>query len=192
MYLVDQAGNGSAALKTAAERLVARGTDEDSALRIDIDNEKAESFGVALSAVNGMLSMIFAGSEVNDFVLGSSLRPVIVQAAPEHRMQPEDIVKGYAINADEEMVPFASFMTTSWEPVAPTLQRYGGPSALEISGSAGEGESSGARVRGRRWTRWRRWRRISMAAKAQPGPGSAIRSVSRATRPRGSTRSGRW
>ncbi len=157
MYLVDQAGNGSAALKTAAERLVAaarqnpgvsnvyaRGTDEDSALRIDIDNEKAESFGVSLSAVNGMLSVIFAGSEVNDFVLGSSLRPVIVQAAPEHRMQPEDIVKWYAINADEEMVPFASFMTTSWEQVAPTLQRYGGTLALQISGWAGEGESSGA------------------------------------------------
>ncbi len=157
MYLVDQADNGSDALKTAAERLVAaarqnpgvsnvdaRGTDEDSALRIDIDNEKAESFGVSLSAVNGMLSVIFAGSEVNDFVLGSSLRPVIVRAAPEHRMQPEDIVKGYAINADDEEVPFASFMTTSWEPVAPTLQRYGGTSALEISGSAAEGVSSGA------------------------------------------------
>jgi multidrug efflux pump len=157
MYLVDQAGNGSAALKTAAEQLVAaarqnpgvsnvdaRGTDEDSALRIDIDNEKAESFGVSLSAVNSMLSVIFAGSEVNDFVLGSSLRPVNVQAASEHRMQPEDIVKGYAINADDEEVPFASFMTTSWEPVAPTLQRYGGTSALQISRSAGEGVSSGA------------------------------------------------
>ncbi|SDF29266.1 AcrB/AcrD/AcrF family protein [Salipiger thiooxidans] len=157
MYLVDQAGNGSATLKTAAEQLVAaarqnpgvsnvdaRGTDEDSALRIDIDNEEAEIFGVSLSAVNSMLSVIFAGSEVNDFVLGSLLRPVIVQAAPEHRMQPEDIVKWNAINADDEVVPFASFMTTSWEPVAPTLQRRGGTSALEISGSAGEGVSSGA------------------------------------------------
>lgn len=153
--VIDQAGNGSDALKTAAEQLVAtarqnpgvsninaRGTDEDSALRIDID--KAESFGVSLSAVNSILSVIFAGSEVNDFVLGSSLRPVIVQAAPEHRMQPEDIVKWNAINADDEVVHFASFMTTSWEPVAPTLQRYGGTSALEISGSAGEGVSSGA------------------------------------------------
>lgn len=124
--VVDQAGNGSDALKTAAEQLVAaarqnpgvsnvdaRGTDGDSALRIDIYNEKAESFGVSLSAVNSTLSVIFAGSEDNDFVLGSSLRPVIVQAAPEHRMQPEDIVKWYAINADDEVVPFASFMTTS-------------------------------------------------------------------------------
>ncbi len=157
MYLIDQAGNGAEALKTAAEQLVAlgaenalvtnvdaRGTEEDSALRINIDQEKAESFGVSLSAVNSMLSVIFAGSDVNDFVLGASLRPVIVQAAPEHRMQPEDIMKWYAINASGEMVPFSAFMTTDWEPVAPSLQRYGGTAALEISGSAANGVSSGA------------------------------------------------
>ncbi|EEX16742.1 acriflavine resistance protein F [Citreicella sp. SE45] len=151
MYLVDQAGNGSDALKTAAEQLVAtarqnpgvsnvdaRGTDEDSALRIDIDKEKAESLGVSLSAVNSTLSVIFAGSEVNDFLLGSSLRPVIVQAAPEHRMQPEDIVKWYAINADDEVVPFASFMTTSWEP---------GPRRCNATAAPRRSRSRGRRAR---------------------------------------------
>ncbi|MBK1635404.1 efflux RND transporter permease subunit [Rhodovulum adriaticum] len=156
MYLVDQGGTGADALKAAAEDLVARaaqnalvtnvdarGTDEDSALRIDIDTEKAESLGVSLSGVNQMLSIIFAGAEVNDFVLGSSLRPVIVQADAPYRMQPEDILKWYAVNSGGEAVPFASFMTTAWEPVAPSLQRYGATSALEVSGSAGAGVSSG-------------------------------------------------
>lgn len=90
-----------------------------------------------------MLSVIFGGSEVNDFVLGSALRPVIVQAGAENRMQPEDILKWYAKNTSGEMVPFSAFMTTLWEPVAPSLQRYGGTSALEISGSPGTGVSSG-------------------------------------------------
>lgn len=157
MYLIDQGARGTGALKAAAERLVAlsadndqvtnvdaSGTEDDSALKIEIDQEKAESFGVSLSSVNQMLSVIFAGSEVNDFVLGASLRPVIVQAAAEYRMQPEDILKWYAVNSDGEMVSFASFMSTSWEPVAPSLQRYGGTAALEISGSAPAGVSSGA------------------------------------------------
>ncbi|WP_375690269.1 multidrug efflux RND transporter permease subunit [Pseudooceanicola sp. LIPI14-2-Ac024] len=157
MYLIDQAGNGTEAMIAAAEELVelagqdarlsnvdARGTDQDSALRIDIDQEKAESLGVSLSSVNSMLSVIFSGSEVNDFVLGSSLRPVIVQAAAEHRMQPEDILSWYATNASGEMVPFSAFMTTSWEPVQPSLQRYGGTAALEVSGQAADGTSSGA------------------------------------------------
>ncbi|MBF9033519.1 efflux RND transporter permease subunit [Rhodobacterales bacterium HKCCE2091] len=156
MYLVDQGGGGTDALIAAAGELEALaatdervtnirvgGTDLDAALRIDIDQEKAESFGVSLVSVNSMLSVIFSGSEVNDFVLGNSLRPVIVQADAEYRMQPEDILSWYAVNASGETVPFSAFMETSWEPVAPTLQRYGGTSALEISGAAGQGVSSG-------------------------------------------------
>lgn len=156
MYLIDQAGNGNDALRAAAveleriagkdDRLMnvnARNTEDSSALRIDIDREKAESFGVSLSSVNAMLTTIFSGSEVNDFILGASLRPVIVQAAAEYRMQPEDILRWYAVNSNDEIVPFSAFMTTSWEAVAPSLQRYGGTSAIEISGSAADGVSSG-------------------------------------------------
>jgi len=59
-------------------------------------------------------------------------------------MQTEDVFDWYARNASGEMVPFSAFMSTSWEPVAPTLERYGGTSALEISGSPGVGYSSGS------------------------------------------------
>ncbi len=157
MYLVDQSGAGSEALQAAAEQLVANatnservtnlsanGTEKDSAVKITIDRAKAESFGLTLSDVNGMLSVIFAGLEVNDFELGAALRPVIVQGDAAHRMQTEDVFDWYARNASGEMVPFSAFMSTSWEPVAPTLERYGGTSALEISGSPGVGYSSGS------------------------------------------------
>ncbi|TNJ40708.1 efflux RND transporter permease subunit [Phaeobacter sp. B1627] len=157
MYLVDQSGAGSDALQAAAEQLIAaagqsdklinlssNGTEEDSALKLSIDRAKAESFGLTLSEVNGMLSVIFAGSEVNDFELGAGLRPVIVQGEAASRMQTEDVFDWYARNAKGEMVPFSAFMSTSWEPVAPTLERYDGTSALQISGSPGAGYSSGA------------------------------------------------
>jgi multidrug efflux pump len=102
-----------------------------------------ESVGVALSQVNAMLSVIFAGDEVNDFVLGASLRPVIVQAAAPFRMQPEDIFAWYARNAKGEMVPFSSFMTTRWEPVPPGLQRYEATAAILVSGAPATGVSTG-------------------------------------------------
>ena len=156
MYLVDQAGTGADSLQAAAEQLIANaagnavvtnlsanGTEKDSAVKITIDRAKAESLGLTLSDVNGMLSVIFAGSEVNDFELGSALRPVIVQGEAAHRMQTEDIFDWYARNSAGEMVPFSAFMSTSWEPVAPTLERYGGTSALKISGSPGAGYSTG-------------------------------------------------
>ncbi|MEI2806105.1 MAG: efflux RND transporter permease subunit [Albidovulum sp.] len=155
-YLVDQAGKGTGGLRTAARQLERRakanplvqnvrvdGTEDDSALRLDLDQQKMESFGVALSQVNAMLSVIFAGDEVNDFVLGASLRPVIVQAAAPFRMQPEDIFAWYARNAKGEMVPFSSFMTTRWEPVPPGLQRYEATAAILVSGAPATGVSTG-------------------------------------------------
>lgn len=156
MYLIDQAGEGAESLRAAGEQLVAlaaadarlqsvraSSSSDESVLRINIDQHKLESFGVSLSDVNGMLSIIFSGSEVNDFVLGSDLRPVIVQAEAEWRMQPDDIEAWYARNSDGEMVPFSAFVTTSWEPAPPQLQRYGGSSAMQIQGSAADGVSSG-------------------------------------------------
>ncbi|MBU4529248.1 MAG: efflux RND transporter permease subunit [Hoeflea sp.] len=156
MYLVDQANNGAEALTEAANQLIASaagtaelenvratGLEQKAALRITIDQQKAESFGISVSDINAILSVIFSGTEVNDFALGSSLRPVIVTAAAEHRMQPEDIEAWYARNSSGEMVPFPSFLTTSWEPVANALARIDGVNAVSISGSQSSASSSG-------------------------------------------------
>ncbi|PTV94758.1 multidrug efflux pump [Rhodobacter aestuarii] len=156
LYLIDQAGRGTESLQAAAKELETRagqdprlttvrvdGTETESALRLTLDQQKLESLGLNLSEVNAMLSTLFAGNEVNDFVLGSSLRPVIVQAEAPYRMQPEDIFDWYARNSSGEMVPFAAFATTSWEPVPPTLSRFDATSAISVSGSAASGVSTG-------------------------------------------------
>ena len=51
-----------------------RGDEDDAALRLDIDNQRAEALGLNVSEVNGMLSVIFSGREVNDFAMGATLR----------------------------------------------------------------------------------------------------------------------
>ncbi|PFG62368.1 multidrug efflux pump [Thioclava sp. ES.031] len=157
MYLVDQGNNGTTALKEAGEQLVAEaksdsrltnvrvsGDENKAALQLDIDQQKAESFGLTLSNLNSMLSVIFSGRSVNDFDLNGNLRPVIVQADAPYRMQPEDIDTWYARNASGEMVPFSSFATTKWVSVAPKLSRYDAANAIEISGQASDSASSGA------------------------------------------------
>ena len=156
MYLVDQGGNGVDALSAAADQLEAlaaddprvqnlrvQGTEDEAVLRINIDQQKAASLGVSVTSVNSMLSTIFSGSTVNDFNLEGNLRPVIVQADAQYRMQPEDIEKWYAVNAGGEMVPFSAFMQTEWVAASPSLARYGGTSAISVSGSPGDNVSSG-------------------------------------------------
>lgn len=156
MYLVDQSGAGQEALSAAADQLVSkggqdgrvtnlRGNDDatEPSLKLRIDQQKAESLGVSLSDVNAMLSTVFSGSYVNDFPLGNDLREVIVQGGAEWRMQPEDVDHWYVRNASSEMVPVSAFMSREWETITPKLSRYGGTRALEISGQAATGTSSG-------------------------------------------------
>ena len=120
-----------------------QGDQDDAALRLDIDAQRAEALGLSLSDVNGMLSTIFAGREVNDFAMGATLRPVIVQGGAPFRMQPDDLESWYARNAQGEMVPFSAFMSTRWVPVAPRLARFEGSDAISVSGSEGAGWTSG-------------------------------------------------
>lgn len=156
MYLVDQAGNGQTALVAAANTLVEkarsdgrvmnlRGNEQQvkTVMRLNIDQQKAATFGLSLSDINSMLSVIFSGVEVNDFQMNAELRPVLVQGDAAFRMQPEDINQWYARNTSGELVPFAAFMSINWEELPSSLKSYGGTRALELSGSASPGISSG-------------------------------------------------
>ncbi|NHF71753.1 efflux RND transporter permease subunit [Paracoccus xiamenensis] len=155
-YLVDQGAHGQDALVAAAEKLVSDGEEsgqltnlrgaedqQKTALRINIDRERAERLGLTLSSVNAMLSTIYSGTEVNDFQLGTELKPVIVQGDAPYRMQPDDIADWSARNSAGEMVPFGAFSTVSWDEVPVSLDRYGATAALSLSGSPAAGVSSG-------------------------------------------------
>ncbi|KFI28900.1 efflux RND transporter permease subunit [Paenirhodobacter enshiensis] len=156
MYLVDTGGQGNAALRAAADTLVAqaaatglvsgmRGNDKATtpSMQIALDRQKAQAFGLTLSDVNSMLSTIFAGDYVNDFTLNGKLRQVIVQGDAPYRMQPDDIFDWSAKNSSGEMVPFGSFMTIDGQMIASTLYRYGGTGAIELTGDPATGVASG-------------------------------------------------
>ena len=156
MYLVDSGGHGNAALRDAADTLVKeasasglitgmRGNEAANtpSLQLNIDLEKAQSFGVSASNINSMLTTIFAGDYVNDFTLNDKLRQVIVQGDAPYRMQPEDIDKWYATNAEGEMVPFGAFISRQWKNIPSTLYHYGGTTAIELTGDTVAGVSTG-------------------------------------------------
>jgi multidrug efflux pump len=157
MVLLDNANNGADALNAASNQLAtaAATTTEvsnvrgnagelDSQLKVVIDQEKAGALGVDLSAANAVLQVALSGSSVNDFILNGEIKPVIVQGAAEYRMQPDDIKSWFAKNSAGEMVPFSSFATTEWVQSSASLSRFNGTRSLSISGSNGDGVSSGA------------------------------------------------
>lgn len=156
MYVVDSGKTGTQALTAATNRLIQQGNSNPnvSALRSNnppaetqlkflLDQEKMGAMGLDIATVNSMLSVIFAGRDVNDFTLNNELKPVYVQGDAPYRMQSDSINSWYARNSQGEMVPFSSFIKTQWESGAPTLSRFNGVSAISLDGSAGAGVSSG-------------------------------------------------
>ncbi len=155
-YLLDQSGRGQGALEEAAGELAKQAEEKGiangfrghepnrrPALKLEIDQQKARAMGLTVSEVNSMLALIFSGRQVNDFELGAELRPVMVQGAPEFRMQPEDIDIWHARNKAGEMVPFSAFINKVWTENSPTLNSYGGTRAISISASPAAGLSTG-------------------------------------------------
>ncbi|MDY6962969.1 MAG: efflux RND transporter permease subunit, partial [Pseudomonadota bacterium] len=156
MYLVDSGGNGNDALTAASQQLIqtasananisslrSNSLRSETQLKILLDQEKLGAMGVDLTAVNTMLTTIFAGRDVNDFTLNNELKPVYVQGDSEYRMQPDDLNFWYARNSEGEMVPFSAFSRVEWESGTPQLARFNGTSAISLEGAAGPGVSTG-------------------------------------------------
>jgi multidrug efflux pump len=156
MMLLDTSGNGTVALNEASNQLATNASQAsevsnvrgnagelDSQLKIIIDQEKAGALGVDLDAANATLRAAFSGMEVNDFIYKGEIRPVYVQGDAPYRMQPDDIKSWYVKNSAGEMVPFSAFAHTEWVQGAASLDRFNGTAAISISGSNGDGISSG-------------------------------------------------
>ncbi|MZR30684.1 efflux RND transporter permease subunit [Sneathiella litorea] len=156
MYLVDDANTGMDALTQTAIDVTRTAQQEgkaasirganattETSLTINIDQQKAQAFGLSISEINTNLSTVFAGSYVNDFTLNGRLRDVRVQGDASFRMQPSDINSWYVRNSNSEMVPLAAFSKQEWGRVATTIDRYNGVDAISLEGAAAEGMSSG-------------------------------------------------
>ncbi len=156
MYLVDSGKHGTEALSAASQQLIQLGNsnpnitslrsnsrDSETQAKIILDQDKMGAMGVELSAVNSMLSTIFAGRDVNDFTLKNELKPVYVQGDAPYRMHADDLKYWYARNSAGEMVPFSSFTETQWVSGPPSLARFNGTGAISLDGGTGVGVSSG-------------------------------------------------
>src|SRR5688572_14393806 len=156
LFLTDRVGAGHEALVDASDRLLAaaagsplltgvrqNGQEDTPEFRLDIDIEKAAAQGVPIEEVNDTLSIAWGGQYIDDFIDRQRVKRVYLQADAPYRMVPEDFNRWYVRNASGEMVPFSSFATWRWSYGSPRLERYNGVPAINLTGSAAAGVSSG-------------------------------------------------
>lgn len=156
MFLQDQGGLGHEALMAARGQLLGlagqskvltkvrpNGLNDEPQYKIYIDEEKASTYGVALSDIYQTLSIAWGSSYINDFIDRGRVKKVYVQGDPKSRMNPEDFKKWYVRNNKGQMVPIDNVIDSKWIEGSPKLERYNGVPAVEILGEPAPGYSSG-------------------------------------------------
>jgi HAE1 family hydrophobic/amphiphilic exporter-1 len=111
-----------------------------------IDNDIAQQKGVTIENAMNTLSTLVGSNYETNFIKYDRQYKVMVQALPQYRALPEDILKLYVKNNHDEMVPFSAFMKMEKVYGLSEITRHNMYNASEISGSAAPGYSSGAAI----------------------------------------------
>jgi multidrug efflux pump len=156
MQLQDLAGLGHDKLLAARNQLLEmasknptivgvrmQGLEDAAQLKVDLDEEKANAFGVSPADINSTLQTCFGSTYVNNFINGNRVQRVIVQLDAPFRMSPDDVKNVFVRNRTGTMVPLSTFTTVKWIYGSPQLQHYNGFPSYEIIGTAAPGRSTG-------------------------------------------------
>ena len=112
-----------------------------------IDNDIAMQKGVTIENAMNTLSTLVGSNYETNFIRFDRQYKVMVQASPQYRALPEDILKLFVKNDKGEMVPFSAFMRMEKVYGLSEITRHNMYNSSEISGSASPGYSSGAAIK---------------------------------------------
>ncbi len=108
-----------------------------------VDNDKAQQKGVSIESAMDNLSTLVGSNYETNFIKYDRQYKVMVQALPQYRVEPEDILKYYTKNDQGEMVPYGAFMKLEKVFGLSEITRHNLYNASEISGGPAPGYSSG-------------------------------------------------
>jgi hydrophobic/amphiphilic exporter-1 (mainly G- bacteria), HAE1 family len=113
---------------------------------IEFDNELAMQKGVTIGNAMNTLSIFIGSTYELGFIKFQRFFKVFVQAGPEYRRLPTDILKLYVKNDRDEMVPFSAFMKIKKTQGANEINRYNMYNTAAIRGAPAKGYSSGEAI----------------------------------------------
>jgi len=110
---------------------------------IHIDQDIASQKGVTIDNAMNNLQVLIGSYYTSNFLRFGQLYKVMVQAAPQYRTKPEDLLKLLVKNNKGEMVPYSAFTRMERVYGPEQLTRYNMFTAALINGDAAPGYSSG-------------------------------------------------
>lgn len=114
---------------------------------LEIDNEAAMQKGVSIGKAMDNLSILIGSTYELGFIRFGNFFKVYVQASPEYRALPEDVLKLYVKNDRDEMVPYSAFMKIKKSQGLNEITRYNMYTSSAINGAPAAGYSSGEAIK---------------------------------------------
>jgi len=114
---------------------------------LNIDNDLAQQKGVTIDNAMSTLSTFVGSNYETSFIKYDRQYKVMVQALPQYRALPQDILKLSVKNSRDEMVPLSAFMTMKKVYGLSEITRHNMANSSEISGQTGDGYSSGEAIK---------------------------------------------
>lgn len=110
---------------------------------ISVDQRMAAKKGVTIDKAMSTLQTLMGSYYASNFIRFGQMYKVMVQASPEFRTKPEDVLQLYVKNNKGEMVPFSTFIRMERVYGPEQLTRYNMYTSAMINGDAAPGYSSG-------------------------------------------------
>lgn len=110
---------------------------------IHVDQEMAAKKGVTIDKALSTLQTLLGSLYTSNFIRFGQMYKVMLQAGPEYRSKPEDVLNLYVKNDKDEMVPFSTFIRMERVYGPEQLTRYNMYTSAMINGEAAPSYSSG-------------------------------------------------
>ncbi|TAG20418.1 MAG: efflux RND transporter permease subunit [Cytophagia bacterium] len=114
---------------------------------LHIDEDKAAQKKVTVNNAMSTLQTLLGSEYATNFIKYGQMYKVMVQALPQYRAKPEDILNLYVKNDDDEMVSLSAFVSIERVYGVDQVTRYNMYPSAELNGEAADGFSSGSAIK---------------------------------------------
>ncbi|HEX3008456.1 MAG TPA: efflux RND transporter permease subunit [Bacteroidales bacterium] len=114
---------------------------------LHVDLDKATQKGITVDKAMATLQTLLGSDYATDFIKFGQVYRVMVQASPEYRSKPEDVLKQYVKNDKGDMIQYSEFASIEKVYGMDDITHFNLYPSAEVSGDAAKGYSSGSAIK---------------------------------------------
>src|SRR5690606_13995834 len=112
-------------------------------MRVEIDRARASDLGVSVQEIGRTLETMMGSRQVTTYIEDGEEYDVMLQAARDDRMEPDDLSNTWVRGGDGVMVPLSGLVTLTEIAERGRFSRFNGPRAITISAGLAPGYPMG-------------------------------------------------